>query len=191
MKVVILKGSPRKKGVTNTFVNEVFKDIDCEIKEYEAYYNDIKPCIDCRYCFSHEEECVIKDEFQTMMADISEADLVVLASPLHFSTFTGKLLSMISRMQLYYAVKYHFKKPLPFKDKYALSIICGGNNYPTMFEAPELSDRIIYPHLNANKGIERLEIKKTDKFEIEELIDMYQDDIIRVRKYIEDINASV
>lgn len=190
MKVVILKGSPRKKGVTNTIVNEVFKDFTGEIKEYEAYYADIKPCVDCRYCFSHEGECVIKDEFQVMMEDIMEADLVVIASPLYFSTLTGKFLSMISRMQCYYALKYHYKKPLPFKDKYGLSIICGGNNYPTMFDAPELSDKLIYRHLNANKGVKRLEIKQTDKFEVEQLIEMHKEEILELRKYLKDIAAS-
>ena len=183
MKIVVLNGSPQKKGITSQIVDYVLAGIEAEIKEYYAYYEDIKPCVACLYCFTHPNECVIKDDFQKMMADFMEADLVILASPLHFSSMTGKLLSAISRMQYLFALKYEHKQPIPFKDKKGLSIITGGNNYPTMFNAIEPVDSIIYAHINAKK-VERLLIKATDKHSIPELKEIYADRIKDIKEFI-------
>ena len=183
MKVVVLNGSPIKNGITKQITDYVFEQIDCEIKTYYAYFVDIKPCIACMYCFKNPNECVIKDEFQEMMSDFDDADLIVLASPLHFSSFTGKLLSSISRMQYLFALKYEHKQEIPFKNKKGLTIITGGNDYPTMFNAINPVDSIIYRHINA-KEVNRLLIKATDKFSVEELIENYQEEIEEVRKFI-------
>lgn len=185
MKVVVLNGSPIKNGITKQITDFVFEGIDCELKTYYAYYTDIKACIACEYCFTHPNECVIKDEFQIMMKDFDEADLVVLASPLHFTSFTGKLLSSISRMQYLFALKYEHKQEIPFKNKKGLTIITGGNDYPTMFNAIEPVDSIIYRHINAKK-VDRLLIKATDKYSIAELKDQYKDKIDEIRGFIND-----
>lgn len=186
MKVVILRGSPRKNGITNQIVDEVFKDLDFEYKIYDAYDDNIAACIACDYCFDNENECVIIDDFQQMVADIDQADLVVMASPLHFSVHTGKLLSMISRFQYLFALKYHHRQPIPFKNKYGLTITTGGNDYKTMFEANRLVDKIVFDHINAFTT-DSLNIKKTDDYSIEELIVNYQEDITRIRKFISEI----
>ncbi|MDF9867766.1 multimeric flavodoxin WrbA [Bacilli bacterium PM5-3] len=183
MKVVVLNGSPLKKGLTAQLTDYIFETIDCEIKTYYAYYTDIKSCVACKYCFSHPNECVIKDEFQTMMKDFDEADLVVLASPLHFSSFTGELLSTISRLQYLFGLKYVHKLPIPFKNKKGLTIITGGNDYPTMFNAIKNVDSLIYNHINV-KEYDRVLVKATDKYSMEEIKVQYAEDIERVREFI-------
>jgi len=183
MKIVVVNGSPLKNGITKQMTDYIFEGIDCEIKTYYSYYADIKACIACEYCFSHANECVIKDEFQTMMTDFDEADVIVLASPLHFSSYTGKLLSSISRLQYLFALKYVHKLPIPFKNKKGLSIITGGNDYPTMFNAVKEVDAIIYDHINATKT-DKILIKATDQHSIAELKEVYAEDIKRIREFI-------
>lgn len=183
MKVVILNGSPDKKGVTKQITDYVFADIDCEISEHWSYYSDIKPCVDCQYCFRNPNLCVIKDDFQNMMEDFREADLIVLASPLHFSSFTGKLLTSISRMQYLFALKYIHNLESDFTKKRGLTIVTGGNDYHNMFQAIDAVDKIIYDHMNV-ENIDRLLIKATDKDSVENIINMNLSKIDEIRKYI-------
>lgn len=183
MKIVVLNGSPQKKGITSQIVDYVLADIEAEVKKYYAYYDDIKPCVACLYCFSHPNECVIKDDFQKMIADFNDADLIILASPLHFSSMSGQLLSVISRLQYLFALKYEHQQAIPFKDKKGLTIITGGNNYPTMFKAIEPVDSIIYAHTNAKK-VERLLIKATDKHPVAELKEIYAQRINEIKAFI-------
>ncbi|MDR1781469.1 MAG: flavodoxin family protein [Bacilli bacterium] len=185
MKIVIINGSPNKNGYTNHVVDEVFKDFNHEIIKYFAYDLDVNTCIGCNYCFSHCNECIFdnKDQFRSLMNDVIECDLLVLASPLHFSSFSAKLLSVISRMQVYFPMKYEYKQTLPFKDKQALTIAVGGNDYPTMFDAIKAVDRIIYMHTNVN-DIKRLLLKGSDKYNKDEFVRKYQLDIENIRKDI-------
>ncbi|MEG0284311.1 MAG: flavodoxin family protein [Erysipelotrichales bacterium] len=181
MQVVVINGSPLEKGITTQITDIVLKG--CDVKTYYAYKANIKPCIDCKYCFRNPNECIYKDEFQVMIEDISQADLVVLASPLHFSSFSGELLSSISRMQYLFALKYVHKQELPFKKKKALTIITAGNNYPTMFDAIKPVDSLIFSHINAT-NIQRLLIKETDKYTVDELTEIYKDEIKEIQNYI-------
>lgn len=187
LKVVVLDGSPHNDGKTKSIVNEVLRGLDVDTHFYNAYKNDIAACIDCSYCFNHESECVIIDDFQLMINDLMDADVVILSSPLHFSTYSGKFLSMISRFQCLFALKYHFKKELPFKNKIGLVVCSAGNNYPKMFDALHASDRIIFDHLNVTES-KRLCLNQTDKYSMEELLENNKDEINQIKEYLKAIN---
>ncbi|WP_423363352.1 flavodoxin family protein [Mycoplasma sp. P36-A1] len=183
MKIVVINGSPHKNGISMQLFNHVIKDIQADIKVYSAYHDKIAACIDCKYCFTHFNECVIKDDFQAMVKDMDDADVVALVSPIHFSTYSAKLLQAISRLQTVFAVKYEFKKPLPFKDKKGLSIITGGNNYPTQFDSFKPIDHVIFRHINAHE-VETLHVKKTDRLSMEEILEEYAEEISSIRKFL-------
>lgn len=183
MKIVILNGSPLKNGKTKKICDRLFEGVDAQIITYYAYFSDIRACTACEYCFKHENVCVIKDEFQVMMADIDDCDLVVFASPLHFSSFSGKLLAMVSRLQYLFALSYIHKKPLPLKPKKALTIVSAGNNYPGMFDAIKPVDSMIYSHMNV-KEIKRLLINQSDNRSIDDIFEIYQDEVKDLKEYI-------
>lgn len=128
MKTLIINGSPRKNGDSMTLVNEMIKNLDGDIEVINAYYDDISPCTDCRYCWTNNG-CIIKDKMQEVYKLLDEVDNVILASPLYFSELTGKLLSFASRLQLFYAAKYIRKeKDFELKKKNGVLIITGGGN---------------------------------------------------------------
>ncbi|MDL2212135.1 flavodoxin family protein [Erysipelotrichaceae bacterium OttesenSCG-928-M19] len=185
MKIVVLNGSPQKNGITKQITDYLLKNINAEITTHYAYEVNVKACIACHYCFKHPNECVIKDDFQQIMTDFAQADVVVLASPLHFSSFTGQLLSVISRMQYLFALKYEHKQEIPFKNKKGVTIITGGNDYKSMFDAIKPVDSIIYNHINAKKR-QRLLIKATDQYSVPELIEQYQAEIIDIISFIKE-----
>lgn len=83
MKTLIFNGSPRKNGDTMTLVNEFIKYLDGEYKIIDAYDSNIKPCIDCRYCWENKG-CCQNDEMQKVYDYIQECDNILIASPIYF-----------------------------------------------------------------------------------------------------------
>jgi multimeric flavodoxin WrbA len=147
MKTLIINGSPRKNGDTMTLVNEMTKYLDGDIKIVHAYFDNISPCVDCRFCWRNDG-CSINDEMQDIYRDLDEVDNIILASPLHFSELTGKLLSFASRLQYFYVLRC-IRKELKFKlkKKNSILIITGGgdgNHNPAVSRA-----NIIFRQINA------------------------------------------
>lgn len=125
MKTLIINGSPRKNGDTAVLLTELKKYLAGEIIEISAYYNNIKPCIDCRYCWKNAK-CAIIDDMDFIYND--DFDNVVIASPIYLSGLTGPLTSLASRLQVYYAAKRFLKKEIEVKAKTGVLILVGGGD---------------------------------------------------------------
>ncbi len=125
MKTLIINGSPRKKGDTVALLDELKKHLNGEIIEIFAYKNNISPCIDCRYCWK-EGICAIQDDMQIIYND--DYDNIVIASPIYMSGLTGPLISLASRLQVYYASKRFLKKEIKVSPKKGLLILVGGGS---------------------------------------------------------------
>lgn len=69
MKTLIINGSPRKNGDTKTLINEMMTVLNGEVMVIDTYDNDIKPCMDCRYCWEHSG-CSIQDGMQEVYSYI-------------------------------------------------------------------------------------------------------------------------
>jgi len=127
MKTLIFNGSPRKNGDTMALINELTKYLKGEYKIIEAYDCNIKPCIDCRYCWKNEG-CSINDEMQDVYNYIKECDNILIASPLYFSELSGQLLAITSRLQTFYCAKFFRKMdPIEKKKKGGVIIVGGGD----------------------------------------------------------------
>lgn len=125
MKTLILNGSPRKKGDTVSLLNILKQNLKGDIKVVDAYYCNVAPCVDCRYCWKNPG-CCVKDEMQEIYKYIEDCDNVLIASPIYFSELTGKLLDLGSRLQTYFSAKY-FRKEVPVtKAKKAGVLLLGG-----------------------------------------------------------------
>ena len=127
MKTLIFSGTPRKNGGTMVLIGEFLKHLKGEYKMVEAYYCNIRPCIDCRFCWKNEG-CSIDDEMQEVYDYIQESDNILIASPLYFSELTGQLLAMTSRLQTYFCSRYFRKiKPILKAKKGGVIIVGGGD----------------------------------------------------------------
>lgn len=126
MKTLIFNGSPRKKGNTAALIEALSERLGGEIKVVRAYDGEIRPCIDCRYCWTHRG-CSIQDGMQAVYRDIEEADNIVIASPVHFSELSGQLLAVLSRLQTYWSAKYlRREEPVPKKKRAGVILTRGG-----------------------------------------------------------------
>ncbi len=128
MKTLIINGSPRKLGDSMTLVNEMIKHLSGEVKIVDTYYDDISPCIDCRFCWKNDE-CLIDDDMQAVYKLLDEVDNVIISSPIYFSELTGKLLSFASRLQRFYVSRCIKKnKNFKLKEKSGVLVLTGGGD---------------------------------------------------------------
>lgn len=125
MKTLIFNGSPRKNGDTVSLIRKVTEGLEGEYKIVNAYYCNISPCIDCRYC-RRKPGCAIQDEMQEIYDYIEDCDNVLVASPVYFSELTGKLLDVGSRFQTYFSGKFFRKETPRMKEKRGAVILVGG-----------------------------------------------------------------
>lgn len=130
MKTLILNGSPRRAGDTSSLIGKVTEGLKGDIKIVHAYFDDIHPCMDCRYC-RENAGCSIQDAMGSVYDYIEECDNILIASPIYYSELTGQLLSVASRLQTYFCAR-HFRGEIPIaKPKKGAVILVGGGDGST------------------------------------------------------------
>ena len=126
MQTLIFSGSPKSNGDTDALVKELVSHLNGEIMIISSK-NNISPCIDCRHCWENAG-CPLNDEMQDVYPFIETCDNIVIASPIWFSTLSGPLLNMASRVQMLYASAFFRKAPVPLKPKKGVVIIVGAES---------------------------------------------------------------
>ncbi len=125
MKTLIINGSPKKNGDTAALIDELARHLSGEVRVISCS-DDISPCIDCRYCWTHEG-CAVKDGMQEIYDYLTDCDNVVLASPVWFSSLSGPAMNLTSRFQTYFASRRFRNSPVQRKPKKGLILLVGGN----------------------------------------------------------------
>ena len=113
MKIVILNGSPRANGNTEIMVTEFKRGAEeagNEVVLINLRGKKISGCLGCEYCFSHDGECVQKDDMPEILKELDQADAVVFASPIYWFDITAQLKSVIDRMYARGKIGFHFNK---------------------------------------------------------------------------------
>ena len=127
MNVLIFSGSPRKKGNTETLIENIVNGIagagsTCEVVRLAE--QKIHPCVGCGGC-EKEGNCVIDDDMQNLYKKIAAADRIIIASPIYFYGVTAQTKAFIDRCQALWSRKYLLKMrlngPVP-KIGYFLSV---------------------------------------------------------------------
>ncbi|MDE5699476.1 MAG: flavodoxin family protein [Lachnospiraceae bacterium] len=127
MNTLIINGSPRINGDTESLVHIIEQHISGEYKIVNAYRCNISPCIDCRYCWENCG-CAIQDEMQEIYDYIQICDNILIASPIYFSELTGKLLDVGSRLQTYFCARFFRNEEVILKQKKGAVILVGGGD---------------------------------------------------------------
>lgn len=100
MKVVAFNGSPRRKGNTETLINEVFKILEKEGIETEMIQLGNKTVHGCTACGKCKEiqngKCHIKnDHLNYCIEKMVEADGIIIGSPVYFADVTPEVKALI------------------------------------------------------------------------------------------------
>ncbi|MBI4805125.1 MAG: flavodoxin family protein [Desulfovibrio sp.] len=105
MKAVAINGSPRKGGNTETLLREVLKPLDAagwKTTFIQVGGAKIKGCIACFKCFENKDmRCAVKnDVLNDCLAQMLDADAIIMGSPTYFTDVTAELKALIDRSGL-------------------------------------------------------------------------------------------
>ena len=122
-------GSPRRNGNTERMLKWALEEAEKHGVQTELialYDKKIKPCRHCDRCVRERDgECAIKDDFQAIMERMSQADGLILASPVYFGYASPYLSALTSRTRC----KFFTDEGTPLANKLGASIAVGGMRY--------------------------------------------------------------
>lgn len=102
MNILVLNGSPRPHGNTAAMVAEFVKgagERGHKITVVPVCQKKIAGCLACEYCHTKGKgKCVQQDDMQEIYPVLEEAEMMVLASPIYYHSFTGQLQCAINRI---------------------------------------------------------------------------------------------
>jgi multimeric flavodoxin WrbA len=104
LKVLVLHGSPRRDGSSDTLVKHFLQGLSDErrnsIIEFYANDLDVRPCQGCMTCAKlGNNTCAIEDDMQKIYSAFVDADLVVWATPMYWGYMTAQLKTILDRME--------------------------------------------------------------------------------------------
>jgi len=137
MKILILNGSPRRKGVTSTLLAELAAGIHekHEVETVRVHDLHMKPCIGCLKC-RPDRTCILpRDDAHSLAEAVKNADLLVIGSPVYWGNIPGPLKIFFDRnvplFEYCEADKPARSFPKPqLTGKTAILIVCVGSPFP-------------------------------------------------------------
>ena len=117
MKIIIINGSHRKKGVTALILHEMYQKLETypnvEIQFYNVADLNLKYCVGCCKCYKNGK-CIFNDDIEKLSENIETADGIIIGSPTYASNISGQMKVIIDRG--------HFVIEQLLFGKYAISI---------------------------------------------------------------------
>jgi multimeric flavodoxin WrbA len=111
-RIVVICGSPRKKGNTEELVR-MFAKGAAEHNDVEIIYvrdKKINYCIGCDHCKRKEGVCIHHDDMLSIYEKLKNADVLILASPVYFYGISSQLKTVIDRLHNPIRDTFHLKK---------------------------------------------------------------------------------
>ncbi|CAG1012691.1 FMN reductase [Anaerolineales bacterium] len=127
--ILILKGSPREKGNSSVLADRLAAGAKAGGAKVESIYLhglDIRACDACDLC-EQGNGCVINDDMQDLYPKVEAADVIVLASPVYWFTFSAQMKLFIDRCYAYQANDWREMQG----KKYALILTYGDSDLYT------------------------------------------------------------
>lgn len=110
MKVLLVNGSPHKKGCVYTALSEIAGELNKQNIDTEIFQIGSAPvhgCIDCRQC-RKTGHCVFQDDCCNSLIDlISQADGLIIGAPVHFGSAASAACCILDRA--FYAAHKNFR----------------------------------------------------------------------------------
>lgn len=146
MKIIIINGSPRKKGVTAQIlhvIGERLTERGADVSYFDLGELDMRPCTGCCSCYK-KGKCIYNDDAERLSDEIAICDGIVMGSPTYASNVSGLMKSFIDRG--------HFVIEQLLHNKYALTVATG-ENYGSSTTSKVLRDLMLYSDARISSGI--------------------------------------
>ncbi len=100
MKVLILNGSPRRKGNTQAVLQMMEKQLENgnEVEVLDVCSMKLSGCVACDGCKENGGHCVCPDESDALVQKIWEADAVIFATPVYWWGMTAQLKMAVDKL---------------------------------------------------------------------------------------------
>lgn len=164
MKTLIFIASPNKDGNSYKMLEAFLKGLKGEYAVINSYDVDVKPCIDCKFCYKRQGECSIKDDMTEIYKLINESDNIAVFSPMYFASYPGAFKNILDRTQVYWS-KQHILNLKENKKKEGLLFISAGSNWNNMFQHMENIFKYFMNGING-KILYKVFVPDTDKVPI-------------------------
>jgi multimeric flavodoxin WrbA len=131
-KIVVFVGSPHLDGNVATAVNEIIEGAKSNKAECMIYnLNELKIgyCKGCFACNKTGGKCVIKDDMQEIIKQISDADVIIIGSPIYICQVSAQTKTLMDRL---YALTDKNHKPY-FGTKKLIMLYTYGAPIPLIF----------------------------------------------------------
>lgn len=113
MKVIAFNGSPRKGGnceLSLIHMGEILAKENIDFEIIQVGNKSIRGCIACYHCLQTANgKCVQNDEVNTWIDKMTEADGIILASPVYYGGIAGTMKCFLDRAFLAAGNKLHHK----------------------------------------------------------------------------------
>ena len=129
-KILILTGSPRRNGNTDRLAQSFAKGAEesNQVEIVSVCDYKVNPCIGCNSCFSRERNrCFQNDDMTAIYEKLSQADILIIASPVYFYGISSQLKAIIDRLHTPLRNSFNIKK--------LGLILVGAATLPELFDA--------------------------------------------------------
>lgn len=144
MEILILNGSPRADGGTKAMVDAfatAAEEAGHDVAVFDVANLSIAGCRACEWCHTQGDgRCVIRDDMDPIYEAWDGADMIVLASPVYYGSFSG---------QLHCALHRTYAPGIPERATKTALFLCSGS--PGVYEA---SERIYHGFVQGYFGTE-------------------------------------
>jgi multimeric flavodoxin WrbA len=115
MKIIGFTASPRKEGNTAWIINKILEGARERGAETQSWYFsdlDIKPCRGCNGCKKGDRGCILNDDMQKLYDAITQADALVLGSPVYMGQMSAQAKIFTDRLYALFSPRFspYFKE---------------------------------------------------------------------------------
>ncbi|MDQ7821703.1 MAG: flavodoxin family protein [Candidatus Eremiobacteraeota bacterium] len=131
-KVLGFMTSPRKKGNSDTLIDEALKGAESRGAETEKITLcdlALSPCIECGGC-NKTGKCVVNDDFQKIYRDLATEHFFIFATPLFFAGVSSLGKCLIDRCQCMWVAKYRLRKAIAPKSPNRRGLLIASKGMP-------------------------------------------------------------
>lgn len=101
MKIVVITGSPRRKGNSFAMTDAFVKAAEAKgnsVTRFDAAFMKIGGCHACMTCFKTGKACSFNDDFNQIAEAVLKADAVVYTMPVYWYSIPSQIKGVIDRI---------------------------------------------------------------------------------------------
>lgn len=186
--IIAIAGSARRHGNTETILDKALDGMkaageDVEVQKIVPRQMSITPCRSCNACWE-TGQCVVHDEMQDMYTRFCEADHIVMAAPLYFTSLPGHVKVFIDRFQCFWVRSYRLGKP-PQPRRTGAFFCVGAMDRPRYYESTLTIVKTWLSTLNVSCPVSRFFPELDDRNDVQKRDDYLADALQAGRELME------